>query len=106
MNKPSKHNFSVDYYEWSEVKDYLDAKLGKDIRDFSGKFGKDSRGVVPYQDFWHFILHHYEVERDGFLQLTPSWDLLKLPKEDWWCRPILKALQDFGEEPLTVRTSW
>ena len=106
MNKPSKRNFSVDYYEWSEVQDYLEDQFQKNIRDWAGKFGKDGKDEAPYQDFWHWIINHYDVENGGFLQMTPTWDLGRLTPKTEWCRPILEALQEFGEEPLTVRTFW
>jgi hypothetical protein len=50
-------------YNWNDVKEELDRRLGYDIRNVSGaSFDRDDDSFdQPYQDFWHFWLEFDQV---------------------------------------------
>lgn len=53
----------VERYDYHECSKYLGEKYEYDERDYAGKFkGRSVRDDVPYLDFWHFLLHYYNID--------------------------------------------
>jgi hypothetical protein len=105
MTKPKmKARESFDYHECA---DYIEAKLGYDLRDTLGKFDpKNSSNYenIEYRDFWHFICDHCEIHNGcEFYMPEPNSEDYKYAK-DWQDEILIAFWDEFGEGPYYV--SW
>ena len=99
---PKPQTKSVDYYEWSKVKKYIDYKVGADINDFYGKYRSARDHTKPYTCFWHLLVDIYQERIDKELMVVDM-EMWRDCAEDGstykWALPIIDLLQaEFGKE--------
>ena len=110
MNKPTKTTkVSFDYHECVE---YIQDKYKCDIRDYAGQFNNHDRKdpltveLVPYWDFWHFVLDQTEIHNGCYFYFSKDWSE---DAEDWQKEIINMFFEEFGEEgedDMELWVSW
>lgn len=98
MNKPEKE--TTEYYDWLKAKEYVNAKLGRDIRDYAGMFPKNGprNPDAPYQDFWHWMLDKAEISNGCIVTMARWWGD---GAEAWQQEILSEFLAEFGEPDET-----
>ncbi len=96
--KPKKKK--KEYYDYLEVRDYLQDKYGYDERDYAGKYAK-KKGIetpegepTPYLDFWHWVVDNYDIHNGCYI--TFSSDRLEeiCEEKNGWIKEIYKRYID------------
>jgi hypothetical protein len=104
MEKPIKTPPIKLAYHWNQVEDYIKFKTGKDIRDWSGKYGANGTDLSrPYQDMWHWLVYRYDLHNGCYFCLdisdeSISWD----DTEHLFIKEILAVLRE--EFPGDIKT--
>lgn len=107
MKKPTAKK--IERLDYPECADYIEKKLGYNLRDTLGKFSTENTKSgayekIEYRDFWHFIVDVCNVH-NGCEFYMPD------PKDEWyfkdnkreWIKPILEAFwEEFGAGPYWV----
>lgn len=69
MDIPKKHTHH--YYDYQELRNYLQTKYNYDERDYAGKYSsKDEVKDVPYLDFWHWVIKQREVNNGCYITFS------------------------------------
>lgn len=92
---PKKHKES--YWDFYEVMHYLEKLHKKDFQDYAGKWGRkdDENDLIPYQNFWHWILDLNDVHNGVFIHL-PEWSYYMNNKDtEAWKKEIMQHFYDF-----------
>lgn len=106
---------TFEYTDFLEDWHNLEKKIGKNFRDYKGKFGnKDNPDAwkdnvnFPYQDFWHFFIDIYEdqIRNDTYLYDINWGHVLKSAKEDWQKEIAQYFVDEFGTENRNYWLSW
>lgn len=92
MNKPQIQ--IKEYYDWNEVKAYIEAKYKLELRDMAGKFTKENNINAPYQDFWHSLLDRYEIHNGCFVNFFYENEPFENSFEHEWEKKIARILQE------------
>lgn len=96
LNKPVKKQ-SKPFWDYYEVAHYLEELHGKNFRDYANKFGKarSDDEVIPYQDFWHWIMDQNEVSNGSWIHL-PEWEYFMNNKDtEPWKKEIMQYFKEF-----------
>ena len=112
-DKPKLKQVEHKCYYWDEIDEYIRKKYLRDLRDWSGKWvschGADPDETQPYQDFWHWMCDHIEIQNDSFVTLWCEVEEVEEP----WVQEILTILrkeffEGSDEEMLNIElyVSW
>lgn len=113
MNKPEKKTKS--YYKYNECRDYLQKKYGYQERDYAGKFkNRGTKDVelnedLLYQDFWHWVIKHYQVCNGCFITFSREYLEEDAEESEDWVLEIYKHyIDEFADEDgmLEMYVSW
>jgi hypothetical protein len=92
-SKPEQHR--IKYYDWIEVRPYIEEILGYDVRDTLGKFKPYTNDSVEYRDYWHFLCDTYEIFNGKIIYICDE----DLSHEKPWQREITDLLiKEFGKK--------
>lgn len=96
IKKPTAKSRKGKFLDWSECRDYLQLKYGKDLRDYAGKWTAKAGEDRPYQDFWHWIVHHNDISNGSEFSIVVD----EYTNEEPWVMEILAMIKaEFGNEP-------
>jgi hypothetical protein len=97
MKKPTKKTKS--YYDYIQCRDYLQKKYDYNERDYAGKFKNRDKEDVPYQDFWHWVIEHYQVCNGCFITFSKEYLECDGKESEAWVREIYKHyIDEFADE--------
>lgn len=100
LKKPEKKR--REYYDYQELRNYLEAKYGYKEKDYAGRFKKrrgqteTERKAIPYQDFWCWVVDRYEIHNGCYLTFTR--EELEWIKEDWVKEIYTYYIDEFADE--------
>jgi len=95
LQKPTKR-WHVYAYDYSECRDYLQARDGYVETDYAGRFHGNED--APYQNFFHFVLDTNPDIRNGSTFLMhEGW---KENAVQWQVDILMKYLTTFGERDV------
>lgn len=88
-------------YDWHECAEFINEKYGINIRDYAGKYSNPGDKSMPYLDFWHWIVDHYDVHNGSYFHFDR--EDLKLEQEEsciapWQGDIYQKFIDEFGDE--------
>lgn len=110
----------IEYYDYHELAEAVEAKAGKKIRDWAGRWSSGDKNV-PYQDFWHYAIDNIfpGVENGSMWKFAPkeylehSVDFLidENGKYLYWVEEVLKYFIEVFKEnnlpdTITVLVEW
>lgn len=88
------------YFDYNECRNYLQEKHGYNEQDYTGLFRHLGSGepppVLPYQNFWHWVVGRYNAHNDCFV--TFSRDVLPEIEEGWVKTIYSHYLDEFADE--------
>ena len=93
-----------EYYEWTDVREALNEKLGYNIEDVKGRYKiKPYDDTIPSQCFWTWLHENFDIFNGCFLSF--DWwleDYLQYEKADNplepWVEEILSALVELVDD--------
>lgn len=104
--KPKKQTVTEEFWDYSEVKNYINQKYKVDIDNFAGTryTGKDDD--PPYQCFWHWVTDSQDVHNGCYIYLNVG-EIIETEEEEEWVKKIMQMfLDEFGEEEMRCWVSW
>lgn len=98
MKKPTAKSRKGKYLDWSDSCKYLESICGKELRNYAGRKYTGMPNDPPYQDFWHWIVHHNDGMANGSEFSIP---MSQYTNEEPWVMEILALIKsEFGDEPI------
>ena len=99
---------TFEYTDFLEDWHKLEEKVGRDFRDYAGKFKDGFHPENEYQDFWHFFIECYDdqIRNDTYLY-NINWGLAKnLAKTDWQKEIAQLFIDEYGTEDRNYWLCW
>ena len=92
MKPIKKVSECFDYHECAE---YIEKKLGYNLRDTLGKFAKSPYDdSIEYRDFWHFFYDTQNIHNGCYVVIGSDW----LETANEWQKEIINAfIEEFGD---------
>lgn len=94
MKKPTKQK--IEYYDYSECRDYLEQKYGYDERDYAGKFKDGLHDDRPYLDFWHWVVERFNVRNGDYITFERS--EIEEIEQDWVREIYTRYIDEFADK--------
>lgn len=99
---------SFEYTDFLEDWHDLEKKVGRDFRDYAGKWKNGYNPEVEYQDFWHFFIECYndKISNDTYM-FDINWGYVKeLAKTDWQREIAQYFIDEYGTEDRNYWLCW
>ena len=82
------------YYNWSDIQSTLEARLGRDLRDYAGRRKNGYDETTPYQNFWHWWLENvlYDAVHNGSI-MCPFFAEIEMDRAPDWAQEILREMK-------------
>lgn len=95
---PTSKNQKIkkEYYDYNELRDYLQDKYNYDEWDYAGKYSKrkgvstPEGEVVPYLDFWHWVVENYDIHNGCYITFH-SERFEEIGENKGWIKEIYKT---------------
>jgi alpha-N-acetylglucosamine transferase len=98
---------TYEFYDWSDIEKEFNSQTGKRLRDYAGKYnGKVIDDTIPYRDYWHFILKHYDEIRVGSIVWIDFDWLEEEATEEWQIEVTRKIKAIVGKDQIEVYFWW
>lgn len=99
--------YKIEYYFWYEIRDYIEKKYGKNIRDWAGRWNPKHNPDAPYQDFWHTIINKFAIVNGNNETHYVRWDDYQMDYDiDPWEQEIITILVKEGFDEVNINFSW
>ncbi len=83
-------------YEYSDCVEWVEQKLGYDIRNVLNSHSPENiKKNIEYRDWWHFLIDYEDVHNGCYIMIRR--DLMEYGN-DWQNEITQKFLDEFGED--------